>query len=405
MGKLGATCGRWLAVLLLVGTVAATTGCGRTTRNSVPRQIASSGDWIDVNSPTRGQHVALRATDCPRNVLALSGGGSYGAFSAGLLNGWTETGARPTFDVVTGISTGALIATFAFLGPQYDAELKRLFTTISDRDIYRRRGPLAPLRAESVVSNVPLKRLIESQITPEVVAQVTEAHARGRRLYVATTNLDTRRLVVWDMGAIATRGDVPLYVNVLLASASIPGFFPPVSIVVEVNGRRFTEPHVDGGVSAQVFVQRFMLAAAPAEGPQGDKGAANSTVWVVTAGKLYGESSRTGTRTLEIGMSAINTLLNAHTRNDIRRVATVAKETNSHFRLTAIPDDFPIDPSPNFFDPVVMGKLFDIGFTLGRSGSKAWRNTPPEADDVQDAPRTGTQFIAPEPIQNGPPMR
>ncbi len=368
-------------------------------RNSVPRQIASNSDWIDVNSPATGHgpHVACRASDAPRNVLALSAGGSYGAFSVGLLNGWTETGARPTFDVVTGVSTGALVATFAFLGPQYDAELKRLFTTVSDRDIYRRRGPLAPLRAESVASNAPLKSLIESQMTSEVIARVADAHARGRRLYVGTTNLDTRRLVVWDMGAIAVRGDLQLYVNVVLASASIPGFFPPVEIEVEVNGRRYKEPHVDGGVAAQVFVQRFMLAVDSAEGQRPDKDCGRSTVWVVTAGKLYSDSSRTGTTTLGIGVSAINTLLYAQTRNDIRRIAALAQETNSDFRLTSLPEDFPVDPSTKLFDPAVMGKLFDMGYSLGRCGSKAWQNTPPESDDVQGAPRTGTQFFASEP--------
>jgi predicted acylesterase/phospholipase RssA len=402
LGKLGAPCSHVLALLLLGGTFTATVGCGRTTRNSVPRQMSSSGDWIDVNSPAngRGPHVALRASAGPRNVLALSAGGSFGAFSVGLLNGWTETGARPTFDVVTGVSTGALAATFAFLGPQYDAELKRLFTTVSDRDIYRRRGPLAPLRTNSIASNAPLKRLIESQITSEVIALVAEAHARGRRLYVGTTNLDSRRLVVWDMGAIAIRGDLQLYVNVLLASASIPGFFPPVEIEVDVNGRRYTEPHVDGGVVAQVFVQRFMLAADSADGQRVDKVCPGSTVWVVTAGKLHADSSRTGTRTLEIGVSAINTLLYAQTRNDIRRIAALAQETNSDFRLTAVPDDFPIDPSAKLFDSAVMGKLFDIGYTLGRSDAKAWQNTPPEADDVQGTPRTGTQFLAPEPLRN-----
>jgi len=321
-----------------------------------------------------------------------------------VLNGWTATGTRPTFDVVTGVSTGALAATFAFLGPQYDPELKRLFTTVTDRDIYRRRGPLAPLRAESIASSARLKRLIESQITPEILASVADAHSHRRRLYVGTTNLDTRRLVVWDMGAIASRGDLQLFVNVILASASIPGFFPPVEIEVEVNGRRYREPHADGGVTAHVFVQRFMLAAEAEKGQRIDKVCGNSTVWVVTAGKLYADASYTGTRTLEIGVSALNTLFYAQTRNDIVRIAELTRETNTDFRLIAVPQEFPIDPSTKLFDPNVMGKLFDIGYTLGQSGPTAWRNTPPDAD-MQGQPRTGTQFLAPEPLAKEPSPR
>jgi hypothetical protein len=393
------SCGRVLALFLLAGTVAATTACGRTTRNSVPPKIASNNDWIDVNAPSsQGPHTALRPSTGPRNILALSTGGSYGAFSVGVLNGWSETGQRPTFDVVTGVSTGALAATFAFLGSQYDAELKRLYTTVDDRDIFRRRGPLAPLRAESVASNAPLKRLIESQLSPEVLAEVAAAHARGRRLYVGTTNLDTHRLVVWDMGAIASRGDRSLYVNVILASASIPGFFPPVEIVVEVNGRRFTEPHADGGVTTQVFVQPYMLNP-PTEEARSDKVCADSTVWVIVAGKLYADSSRTGTRAIEIGVGAVNSLIHAQTRADIRRIAALAGESNTEFRLTAVPEDFPIESSGKFFDAAIMKKLFDIGYTIGRSGSKAWTNRPPEADDARSPARTGGQFLAPEPIR------
>jgi len=373
---------------ILVGSV----GCGRTVRNSVPPRVSASGGWVDLNAAASGPHVARRAPDCPRNVLALSAGGSYGAYSAGLLNGWTEAGSRPEFDVVTGVSTGALASTYAFLGPRYDAELKRLFTTVSDRDIFRRRGPLAPLRSESIASSAPLRRLIEGQITPQVIAEVADAHARGRRLYVGTTNLDSKRLVVWDMGAIAARGDARLYTDVLLASASIPGMFPPVEIEVEVNGRRHVEPHADGGIAAQVFVKRFMLTGTQ----QGDATPGGATVWVVIAGKLYADPSSTGKRTLDIGVNAVNTMLYAQSRNDVRRIAALARETRSEFRLTSVPEDYPVCRSEQMFDPEVMGRLFEIGQALGRSGSRAWRGPLSDADDTQDPPRTGTQFLAPE---------
>jgi predicted patatin/cPLA2 family phospholipase len=395
--------------VLLAMAAMLTVGCKSTPRNCVPSRVAPSSEWIDLNAVANsGSHIALRISaagqnDTRRNILALSGGGMYGAFSVGMLNGWSEAGCRPSFDIVTGVSTGALIATFAFLGSPYDAELKRLFTTTTDRDIYRRRGPLAPLRAESVATNEPLQQLIESQITPEVLARVAEAHAHGRRLYIGTANLDTRRLIVWDMGAIASRGEAQLYRDVILASASIPGFFPPVRIEVEVNGQRYTELHADGGVTAQVFVQRSMLGINTID-ERRETVSGPTTVWVISAGKLRADASCTGTRTLEIGMNALNAMIYTQTRNDIRRIAALAHEAKADFRLTAVPDDFSVERTDKLFDPTVMQKLFDIGFTLGRSGEKAWRSVPPNADEIDSVPpRTGTRFAAPELVQPARP--
>lgn len=400
----------WIVPLLLGTLIAATAGCGRTVRNAVPSRVANSNEWIEpnpyANSRPLAPYVAQRMPEiptgeAPRNVLVLSGGGMYGAFSVGVLNGWSKSpGCRPTFDVVTGVSTGALIATFAFLGPQYDAEVKRLFTTTTDRDIYRRRGPLAPLRADSVASNEPLKNLIAVHLTADVIASVAEAHAGGRRLYVSTTNLDTRRQVVWDMGAIASRGELQLYRDVILASASIPGFFPPVPIDVEVNGQRYTELHTDGGATAQLFVQRSMIGPPSAEVRQ-SKACGPTTVWAISAGKLRADASCTGARTLEIGMNAINAMIYAQTRNDIRRIAAMTHEAKAEFRLMALPDDFPVESTRNLFDPEVMSKLFDVGEMLGKSGPKGWRRDAPDPDEAESGqPRTGTQFFSPEPFSN-----
>src|SRR5262249_8530193 len=157
----------------------------------------------------------------------LSGGGIYGAFDVGILAGWSATGTRPVFDVITGVSTGALIATFAFLGPEYDEFLRSSYVNISPEDIYSRRRLLEILRSDSLVSSVPLQRKIMAAIAPEILAAVAREHAKGRRLYVGTTNLDTRRFVIWDLGAIASQGTaeaLQLYQKVLLASGSVPGF-------------------------------------------------------------------------------------------------------------------------------------------------------------------------------------
>lgn len=385
-------CDRVALTLLLPVILAAGPGCGRSARNCVPAPIASSSDWIDLSrdEPAPAPVVSERAG--PRNVLILSSGGMYGAFGVGVLTGWPD---RPTFDVVTGVSVGALAATYVFLGAGYDGELERLFTTVSDRDIYRRRGPLAPLRSDSVASSAPMKRLIETRITPDVLAHVAAAHREGRRLYVGTTNLDTRRLVVWDMGAIAARGDLGLYRDVILASASIPGFFPPVRIDVEVNGRAFTEVHADGGASAQLFLHRSMLGVDAA-----GKALRPTTVWVVVNGKLYADPGCTDARAIQIGTGAANSLIHAHTRNDLRRLSALTTAAGGRFRVTYLPQDFPVDRTDRQFDPEVMGKLFAIGQTMGKSGPKAWQSNAPEPDDEESAaPRTGTRFLAPEPAR------
>ena len=163
------------------------------------------------------------------NFLALSGGGGDGAFGAGILCGWTEAGTRPRFKLVTGISTGALIAPFAFLGPEYDAKLKEAYTTISDKDIYKVPGLLKLVlnlgRIEGVASTEPLAGLLERIIDDNMMQAIAAEHNKGRRLLVGTTQLDAQRQVIWNMGAIAASRNpdaLKLFRQVLRASASDP---------------------------------------------------------------------------------------------------------------------------------------------------------------------------------------
>src|SRR2546423_7875126 len=175
----------------------------------------------------------------PGAWLALSTGGGDGAFGAGLLNGWSESGKRPEFSVVLGVSTGSLMAPYAFIGPSQDPGLKRAYTEYNAGDIFE--DVKTP---ESLVDTWPLKRLIAKEVTPELLTQVAEGYKRGRRLFVATTNLDAQRGVVWNMGAIAAKGDdaaLKLFRDILAASTAIPGLFPPVLIDVEANGKKTQE--------------------------------------------------------------------------------------------------------------------------------------------------------------------
>jgi len=193
----------------------------------------------------------------PAVYVAISGGGDNGAYSAGLLNGWTAAGTRPEFKLVTGISTGALIAPFAFLGQKYDATLKEVYTTIAPKDVLVARSMLAGVLGDAMADNAPLWALTRKSITADLLKEVAAEYAKGRFLLIGTTDLDARRGIIWNMGKIASHGTpqaLDLFVSVMIASASIPAGFPPTMIDVEADGKRYQEMHVDGGTVAQVFV-------------------------------------------------------------------------------------------------------------------------------------------------------
>jgi hypothetical protein len=335
----------------------------------------------------------VAAPQRPLNLLALSGGGMYGAFDVGVLSGWSESGKRPTFDVVTGISTGALIATFAFLGPQYDDFLRDSYVHISCDNIFRLKWLPAAFFSESLASSAPLRKKIEEAITPEVLRQVAAAHKEGRRLYVGTTNLDTRRLVVWDMGALASKGtpdSLELFRRVILASASVPGFFPPVYIDVEVDGRPYRELHVDGGVSTSVFLGASMLDADPHN--LGTR--AGSNLYVISSGKLYADPEGVTPSIVKISTSAISSMLYASNRADLYRLYCLAQKAGMHFNLLGVPQEFALNPNSLDFEEGEMRRLFEEGRRLGREG-KAWRQTPPGFErDEHSPPRTGVRLVS-----------
>ena len=331
-------------------------------------------------------------------VLALSGGGMYGAYSVGVLSGWTATGDRPEFDVVTGVSTGALIATYAFLGTEYDRTMVDLYTTINSRDIYRKRVGAVALLTDSAASSAPLKKLIDTQVDDAIIGAVASGHACGRRLYVGTTNIDTRQMVIWDMGAIASSGRPDakeLYRKILLASASVPGFFPPVPIEVEVNGRKFTEMHVDGGATTGVFLRASTLHIDKDALKAGRQPLAGSEAYVIVAGKLYADPTCTDQRTLKIGASALESVLYSQTRGELFRIYTLCLLGGMKYNLTAIPEDFKVGGDAMGFDTAEMKRLYEAGYAAS-TGRRAWRDTPPGAEpQEQTQPRTGNQFLAP----------
>ncbi len=219
--------------------------------------------------------------------LALSGGGANGAFGAGLLNGWSKMGTRPTFKIVTGVSTGALMAPYAFLGPPYDVTLREFYTTTASRQIFQMLSIIPQLLGgESLADTGPLRATLEQTVDAAFLQAIARAHESGRRLYIGTVDLDSQRFIVWNMGLIATSGHpgaVQLFRNVMLASASVPIAFPPVFFDVETEGgRRYDEMHVDGAVAANLFysggVFNFAATRATTGAARGARTSTSSTM-------------------------------------------------------------------------------------------------------------------------------
>jgi len=304
----------------------------------------------------------------PGPWLALSSGGSDGAFGAGLLAGLGESGKRPDYAVVTGVSTGALMAPFIFAGPKYDAALRAAYTKVTAADVFE-----VGNTGESMVDSWPLKDLIAKQVTPELIADVAAAHRSGRRLFVITTDLDNERSVVWNMGAIAAHGDdaaINLFRTVLLASSAIPGGFPPVLIDVEADGKRFQEMHVDGGVGGQFFVAPAALMAASS-----DYRLPATQLYVVINTGLQPEFHVIDRSLSAILTTTVGAAVKVDTRLMLDRAYLVAKRSGVDFNVASIPADFSA-PSRGAFDPDYMAALFRLGEETGKSATP-FRHEPP----------------------------
>ena len=323
------------------------------------------------------QQKAAGLSPTVRNFLAVSGGGSNGAFGAGLLSGWTKAGTRPEFTVVTGVSTGALIAPFAYLGPPYDDKLTEAYTAVSGDDIFRRKHVLRIIGSQSVADNTPLRQLVSRYVTDQMVADIAVQNKRGRKLLVGTTNLDAGRPVVWDIGAIASSG-VPgrteLIRDILVASSSIPGVFPPVKIKVVADGRTFDEMHVDGGTSNQAFMfpSNFSLKV---QDSKLKRSGVERTLYVIRNGRVTQDYQAVKPRLAAIVGRSISTLITTQGVGDLYRMYTNAQRDGIAFRAVWVPDSFTME-EPEPFDPAYMKALYKVGLELGRSGID-WATQPP----------------------------
>lgn len=353
-------------------------------RTAVPgySHIRYWGDDGDGLSPAvleeiAAQQKAAGLSTTVRNFLAISGGGSNGAFGAGLLTGWTQSGTRPEFTVVTGISTGSLIAPFAYLGPPYDRLLTAAYTGISGEDVFRRKPVLSLLRSSAAADSTPLRQLVARYVTDQMVADIAVQNARGRKLLVGTTNLDAGRPVVWDIGAIASSrepGRKQLIQDILVASSSIPGVFPPVKIKVVADGKTFDEMHVDGGTTNQAFMfpSNFSVKA---QDIKLKRSGIKRTLYVIRNGRVTPEYKMVKPRLASIVGRSISTLITTQGVGDLYRMYSNALRDGIAFRAIWVPDSFNME-EPEPFDPPFMKALYKVGFDIGRSNIP-WATQPP----------------------------
>ncbi|MCU0836769.1 MAG: patatin-like phospholipase family protein [Chromatiaceae bacterium] len=390
---------RWTLILLIALLQACATG----PRNAVPddqAQVAGIpgierarawGDdppiWLET-SPFELSDGEVRARfpaiyGRPHQYLAISGGGSDGAFGAGLLNGWTAAGDRPDFTIVTGISTGALIAPFAFLGAEYDAVLREIYTQYATEDLLRKRAWIEILGRESIADIAPLRAKIAEYLTPEVLQRIATEGRRGRRLFFGTVNLDQARPVARNITEIAASGQpgaAELIRDIMLASASIPGAFPPVHIAVEgADGRRYEEMHVDGGTATQVFLYPLGLdwkrVLRKLEVPGTPK------VYVLRNSKILLDPAVVPRRLPAIAERSISSLIRTQGIGDMYRMFLGAKRDGLDYNLAYVPDDFAVR-SNEPFDPVYMRALYDLGYRLAKEGYP-WSKAPPGTDEAR----------------------
>jgi len=311
----------------------------------------------------------------PSHILAISGGADDGAFAAGLLAGWGAKRDRPGFDVVTGVSAGSLVAPFVFLGRDYDHQLSKIFTTHSGAEIYTANPLSGVFGGPAIADNKPLANLIAGYVDRKLMARVAAERATGRYLLICTTNLHAQRPVIWDMGRIAEAGDIALFRSVLLASTALPGIFPPVEIKVRADGKTFSEIHVDGGPTREVFLSPAVFSFRDIDKAVGVK--IPRHLWLIRNGKLTPEYAEVGLSAASIAMRSLETLTKYQGLGDIIRIYDHAKLDGMDFNLASIPASFGVKrPAP--FDPGYMNALFKTAYDLGRAGY-AWAKAPPES--------------------------
>jgi predicted patatin/cPLA2 family phospholipase len=311
------------------------------------------------------------------HFLAISGGGDNGAFGSGLLVGWTEAGDRPEFQVVTGVSTGALIAPFAFLGPEYDPQLRAVYTTISADDVYSERSLLFGIFDDAMADTTPLWDLISNYVDESLLVAIAREYKKGRLLFIGTTDLDAERGNIWNIGAIAASGHpraLDLIRKILRASSAVPGFFQPVMIDIERDGKQYQELHVDGGAVVQIFLYPPSIDVEKISHEV-------SIAYLIRNAREDPEWEAVERQTLSIAGRAVSAMIHTSGENDLLRIYFLSQRDGVDYNLAYIGSDFSA-PKAGDFDKAYMNALFDYAYQQARHGY-AWKHVPPDLANMQ----------------------
>jgi predicted acylesterase/phospholipase RssA len=358
------------------------------------RTLGSDQQFSELSSVTAAEQLRGARAGKALRILALSGGGTGGAFGAGAVAGLTRAGMRQEFDVVTGVSAGALVAPYAFLGPSWDAQLLDAFTGIAGDNLLQSRG-LGVIFGSSVYSGRPLRQLIDAYVSDEMIRAIAREAAKGRLLLVATTDVASGEPVVWDLGAIAKNGGSSartLFRDVLVASASVPGLFPPVIIRVAENGLNNDQAHVDGAATVPFFVPPALLQTAP-----GIPGTGRAEVFVIIDGSLS-EAARTTRLTARAILSrSIRVGLSHMLLTTLELTAATVQLEGAHLQYSSLPSSYPL---PNAFDfsAGIRRPLFRYAYQCAETG-RFWTAFPRANDDKETSQRIARSETMPCPAE------
>jgi hypothetical protein len=393
-----------IRALLALPLLLAVAGCGLTLqRDPVPAALVDEvqplglpglREWGDAEEPDEVRANAERqlervrrqvandlANDRPPvlTYLSISGGGQWGAFGAGVLKGWSESGMRPEFEGVAAISTGAIVAPFIFLGPAYDGTVAEIYGKYDSHDLYRSNFLSGLLWGTALYDTKPLRKKIAQYMTPEIMAKIAAEHGKGRQLLVGTTDLDAGRPMLWDVTAIAASGHpgaLDLIRQVILASASAPVVFPPVFIdVAAPDGAVYDEMHVDGGATEQVtFVSPDISLADLIRQEFGKE--IELQLYVIVNNDLTPAYDAVKPRIADIGGDAVSSLIRGSGTGDLYRIWAITERDHIAYNAAWAPDEVDCPKPKEQFDPAFMKCLYEIGRRMYGSGD-LWRHAPP----------------------------